>query len=96
MFSYNVITNLGEVLIAICDRDILGKKIKNKITFEVSDNFYGGNICREEELNDILKKATVINAIGNKIVDFLIKENFVDDDDVIKIGGVSHAQIITV
>jgi len=94
MFSYKVFRVPEEVLVAVCDREILGKKF-GEMEFEVSESFYGGGICGEEELREILKEATIINAVGNKIIDFLVKENIVDKEGIIKIGDVSHAQVFT-
>ena len=96
MFSYKIFKTPNDTLVAVCDKDILGKKFENDVVFEVSENFYGGDDCGEDELREILKNATIINAIGNKTIDFLVKEKLVNKKGIIKIGDVSHAQIVTV
>jgi hypothetical protein len=91
MFSYKIFRVPKEVLVSVCDQEILGKKLEEN--FEVKEDFYGGKNCGKEELREILGEATIINAVGNGIVDFLIKENFVEKEKTIKIGGVLHAQV---
>lgn len=95
MFSYKVFRVQKEVLVAVCDKELLGEKLEWEPEFEVKESFYGGKTCEELELKKILEEATIINAVGNRIVEFLIKENFVNEKNVLKIGGVLHAQVVT-
>ena len=96
MFSYKIFKMPKDTLVAVCDQEILGKKFENDIIFEIKEDFYGGNNCGEDELREILKDATIINAVGNKVIAFLVKENFVNKKGIIKIGDVLHAQVVTV
>ena len=95
MFYYKIFNEGNDILIAVCDKEILGKKIKrSEGEFEVKKDFYGEKECNEEEIKEILKKATIINATGNKIVKLMIEEGFVDKDKTLKLGDVSHAQVV--
>ncbi|MEL9929632.1 MAG: DUF424 family protein [Sulfolobales archaeon] len=90
----------SEVLVAICDEDLLGTTLvdlENSITIRVDPNFYGGELLEFDEIIPLLKEATVVNVIGNKIVSRLIEAGFIDDNDknFITIRGVKHLQIIT-
>jgi len=96
MFSYKIFKTPKEVLVAVCDKEILGKKFHEDIRFEVKKSFYGERVCGEEELKEILKEATIINAVGNNAIDFLIKENLVDKKRIIKIGDTYHAQVVAI
>ncbi|UCG95226.1 MAG: DUF424 family protein [archaeon] len=91
MFSYKIFRVPKEVLVSVCDQEVLGKKLDEN--FEVDEKFYGGKNCGKDEIRKILEEATIINAVGNIIVDFLINENFVEKEKTIKIGGVLHAQV---
>ena len=94
VFSYNVFDQSGEKLLAVCDDDILDKTFSSEdIEITVSD-FYRGRKCSKEEIVKIAKKATIINAVGNKIVNLLIENNMVNKPAVLKIGGVMHAQVV--
>lgn len=94
MFSYNIFKIPGEVMVSVCDCDILGKSLGSS-GFEVKKDFYGGKKCTGEGLREILGKATIINAVGKKTIDFLIKEKVIDKKKIIIIDGVPHAQVIT-
>ena len=45
---------------------------------------------------ELAGEATIINAVGNNIIRLLIENNAVDSSGVIEIGGVKHAQIVTI
>lgn len=86
----------GEVMVAACSSDLLGKKLKDgEIVLEVKESFYKGNLTTEDELVFLLKDATIANLVG-KAVDVAIKNNLVDEDCVIEISGVKHAQIVLI
>lgn len=91
MFSFKVYKTPKEVLVSVCDIEILGKELEEG--FEVKEEFYGGSECEEDGLMDILGEATIINAVGNKVVEFLIREELVEEEKTIKIGDVLHAQV---
>lgn len=83
----------GEYMVAACEKSLIGKTFKEgKITLKVTDEFYKGEEISEDKLIELLNKATIANLVG-KPVDIAIKHGFVDEDMVIKISGVKHAQI---
>ena len=95
MFSYNVFKHGDETMLAICDFKILDKTFESgQVSITVSE-FYKGNECDEKVAVKLVNKATIINAVGNDIVRLLIERDVVDDSNVLKIGGVMHAQIVS-
>ena len=96
MFSYNVFDVKKEILLAVCDIEILGKKINGDISFHVREKFYGGEECGEKELSELAQKATVINAVGKNAVNFLLKEGYVEESKILMIGDIPHAQVVKV
>ncbi len=79
-------------MIAICDKELLGKTLKNKdLDFFVNPRFYG-----EEEINEKVLELIVDvndgNVVGNKIVGLLLKNKIIANDSIIKIGKIKHAQ----
>ncbi len=83
----------GEVVIAICDAEILGTTLKdNNIKFYVDPAFYKGELVTLEKALRILSEATIANLIGNNIVEAAIQHGFIHPDAVIVINGVKHAQ----
>ncbi|MFH1125495.1 MAG: DUF424 family protein [Candidatus Altiarchaeota archaeon] len=87
----------GEVLVAVCDKEILGKSFsKGRLQIEVNERFYKGVIAGEDEVISALNKATIANIVGNMIVEKAIKHSLIAPENIIEIGGVKHAQIVSV
>ena len=59
--------NGEHILIAACDKEVLGKKLKhgNSIV-EISKAFYGETYVSEEELQKSIQGATIVNLFGGK------------------------------
>lgn len=95
-FSLRIHRHPDEVILAVCDEGILGQTFRGDgIKIEVSEGFYGGDIVDEMEIVRALRNFTVINMVGNDIVALAIAEGIVHPDNVIEIGGVRHAQAVT-
>ena len=89
--------NGEHVLVAACDREVLGKSLKHgKATREVNKAFYEGENVSEEQLQNALEGATTANLFGEKTIRCAIKCRLIDPDSVIMIDGVPHAQIFRV
>jgi uncharacterized protein len=89
--------NGNNVLVAACDAELLGKKLKHgNNVVEIRRDFYEGENVSEEELQNALHKATTANLFGEKTVNCAIKCGFIDPNSVIMIDCVPHAQIIWV
>jgi hypothetical protein len=94
MISMKLHEREGELLVAACDSEILGKTFRGGgLRIEVSRSFYGGEEGDEEMLVARLGMATIANLIGKNTVDIAAKHGFVDMACVLTIGGVPHAQI---
>jgi len=85
--------NGGHVLVAACDKEVLGKTLKHgNSVVEISRAFYGEEPASEEELQKALVEATTANLFGEKTIKCAIKCGFIDPDSVIMIDCVPHAQ----
>ena len=85
----------GEVLVAACDCDIIGKTFEEgAFSIEVAADFFGGKRASLEEFEAALKEATIANMVGEKTVTSAIDLEFVDDDSVLRIDGVPCAQMV--
>jgi len=85
----------GEVVVAVCDEGLLGRSLKilEGFSVEVSRAFYGGVLVREEELQNYLKQGTIINLLGEYVVEYALNHGMIVEKAVMKIGGVPHVQI---
>ena len=89
--------NGGHVLVAACDKELLGKKLKHGNTLvEISRAFYEGEDVSEEELQKALQGSTTANLFGEKTIKCAVKCGFIDPDSVIIIDYVPHAQIFRI
>jgi len=97
MFYLKVHDVPGEVLVAVCDADVLGNSYSNgKMQLHVSERFYKGALAGEDEALEAIERATVANLVGNLIVEKAVRRRLVSAENVIEIGGVKHAQVVCI
>ncbi len=83
------------VLLAMCDAEILGKTLcEGKIVFQVKEDFYRGARVNVDEAICMIENSTIVNMVGQNIVQKAIEKGFVHPEAVIRINGVPHAQIV--
>lgn len=96
-FSYKLFREGNDTLLAICDAGIVGKRFGDgEIEIHISEDFYSEKECKDKEAVRLAKEATIINAVGNDIVSLLINEKIVSKSNVLRVGDVLHAQVVTV
>jgi hypothetical protein len=97
-FWSKVIKTKFEILVAICDEELVGKEIEIERDFRVivNERFYKGRLIDEREAVELMEKATIGNLIGKRIIEVAIRENIISPESVILIGGVPHAQFIKI
>jgi len=83
------------VLLAICDCEMLGKTLKEgQIVFHVKDEFYNGGKVSVEEAVGMIANSTIVNMVGKNCVEKAIEKGYVHPEAVLNIEGVPHAQIV--
>jgi hypothetical protein len=83
------------VMLAICDREILGKTLREgKIVFHVKEEFYNGGVTSVEEAVEMIENSTIVNMVGKCCVEKAIQKGYVHPEAVLNIEGVPHAQIV--
>ncbi len=81
-------------ILAACDKEHLGKTFESgKISFTVSEKFFGGAAVSSEELEKMLEEAGSANLFGNKCVAIAQKKGLISESGVILISGIKHAQL---
>ncbi len=84
----------GEVLLAACDEELLGKTLREgELKLEVKERFYGGELVEVDALGILLEEATIANLVGEKCVGKAIELGYVDSERVLWIEGIPHAQM---
>ena len=85
------------VLLAICDCELLGKTLRqDKIVFHVKNEFYNGGKVTVEEAVNMIENSTIVNMVGKNCVDKAIAKGYVHPEAVLNIDGVPHAQIVKI
>lgn len=82
-------------LVSVCDESVLGETFENNgVPFEVTEEFYDGERADEERVVASLARARVANIVGSHAVSLAVEHGFVDEANVLDLGGTSHAQLL--
>ena len=85
----------ADVLIAVCDCDILGKKFaEGHLQIEVSSDFFGRELASGPQVEAALCGATMANLVGCRAVEHAIRLGYVERENVLSIEGVLCAQMV--
>ncbi|MGC8663250.1 MAG: DUF424 domain-containing protein [Thermoplasmata archaeon] len=85
----------NEIMLAACDSNLLGKKFEEgELHIEVKTEFYHKTYTTEKSFRNVLKKATIINLVGENVIRIAIEEGVIDENNIIRISNVPHAQAV--
>ena len=98
MDVYAKLSKCGEhVLLAACDEELLGKVLREgKIVFKIGEEFYKGPKMTVDEAVEMMDECTIVNMVGQNIVNKAIEDGRVHPEAVLNICGVPHAQIVKI
>lgn len=95
MINCKIHVHEKERILAACDQEILGMTFRGDgIKIKVSEIFYGGEVVSEDIFIERTKSVTIMNLVGNRVVDRAIKEGLVSEENIMMIGEVKHAQVV--
>ncbi len=88
-FSVKVTDYKKNLMLNICDIDLLGKNIvQDKLNMNISKSYYGEKIIEHEEAKHLLKNASIINMAGKSTVSLSLDLGVGTENGVKTIGGV--------
>ncbi len=88
-FSVKVTDYKKNLMLNICDIDLLGKNIvQDKLKMNISKSYYGEKIIEHEEAKHLLKNASIINMAGKSTVSLSLDLGVGSENGVKTIGGV--------
>ena len=97
LFSVKRHISDGHILIAACDLDLLGKTLEDgDLCLDVRTSFYGGEKVGPDILQSLLEMCTMANLVGKRAVAVATDLGIIDQDCVIVIKGIPHAQCLKV
>lgn len=86
-----------DILVAACDAELLGKTLEGwRVPFVVSESFYKGTAVSIEEALNAMRKATICNLVGKRIVEAAIRRGIIQETAVIYLGDIPHAQKVII
>ncbi|MGA7075080.1 MAG: DUF424 family protein [Halobacteriota archaeon] len=84
-----------EILVAVCDSELVGRTFcEGELHLYVNEDFFKGQPADEHEVKKALEEATIANLVGERSVTCGIDSGVVDENCVIIIEGVPHAQMV--
>ena len=86
-----------KLLLAIADSDLIGKKFEeNNRQLDLTGSFYKGDKLNEKETMKLIKEAYILNIIGEKSVNFILKQGLIEKKNIIYIQKIPHAQCVLI
>lgn len=87
----------GEVIVAICDEEILGKCFEEKEKqIHIREGFYKGELVSLDQGLEAMREATIANIVGKRIVTGALKARLIHERAIIRIQNIPHAQLVVV
>lgn len=84
-----------EVLIAVCDCDLMGKKfVEGNLHVEILPDFFGEEKATAQDVEQALARATMANLVGEMAVGHAVRLGYVARENVLIINGVPCAQMV--
>ena len=84
-----------KLLLAICDSNLIGKKFEEKNKqLDLTSNFYKGEAKSDQETTNLMKKAYILNLVGEKSVNLALKLELISGDHVDSIKKIPYAQCL--
>ena len=86
-----------QIIVAVCDKNIIGKKFREgKLVLKLDNSFYRGIEANEKEVKEALSRATIANIAGEKAIACAVDCGCIDPGTVIFIQGIPHAQMVRI
>ncbi|MEM0141090.1 MAG: DUF424 family protein [Thermoplasmatales archaeon] len=85
-----------DTLLAAADEELVGKEYKDgKFKLKISESFYVDVLVNENVFSDLLKMCTIANLVGERCIGIAVGLGLVSEENILRIGGVPHAQFST-
>jgi len=82
------------ILLNICDEELLGKTVKGgNVDMEISRDYFGGDKVNEDEAISLVKKSSIVNLAGSRIVEKVLDRKLASERAVKRVGPVSFLMI---
>lgn len=88
-FSVKVTDYQKNIMLNICDANLLGKKIiQDELNMHISESYYGEKFVEKEEAKTLLKNSSIINMVGKETISLSLQLGIGSEDGVKTISDV--------
>ena len=88
-FSVRVTNHQNNLMLNICDSDLLGKKIVDeKVTMNITKSYYCERFVEKDEAKNLLKKSSSINMVGKETISLSLELGIGSENGVKTISDV--------
>ncbi|MCV0413121.1 DUF424 family protein [Nitrosarchaeum sp.] len=88
-FSVKITEYQKNLMLNICDAELLGKSIsENELTMKISESYYGNEIIEIDEAKKLLESSNIINMVGKDTISLSLELGIGSENGVKKISGV--------
>ena len=84
----------GSLMINICDKDLLGKVIREgRLQVNISKDYFCESYADEEEITNALKECSIANLVGEKCIKKALELRLASELSIRRISGVPFLMI---
>ena len=88
-FSVRVSDYQKNMMLNICDVDLLGKNIvQDELNMHISENYYGEKLVEREEAKTLLKNSSIINMVGKETISLSLELGIGSENGIKKISNI--------
>jgi len=88
-FSVKITDYQKNLMLNICDADLLGKSIlQDELTMNISKSYYGDKIVGKKEAAQLLESSSIINMVGKNTVSLSLELGIGSENGIKRISGV--------
>ena len=88
-FSVRVTEYQKNMMLNICDAELLGKKItQDELNIHISESYYGERFVEKKEATDLLKQSSIINMVGKETISLSIELGVGSENGIKTISGI--------
>lgn len=86
------LTHDGKIILAICDKEVLGKKFEQEDKqLDLTSSFYNGKQMTEQEIIKLLPEINSVNIVGERSIKFALHNNLIEKENIKKISNIPYA-----
>jgi hypothetical protein len=87
--------NNGQIILAVCDSELLGKKFEEgKKQLDLSSDFYAGEKRSEKDVSGLMRNSYIINLVGKKSTGLAIKDGLITQNNICEICKIPYANCV--